>query len=134
MSNIVQFPQPRQGDSLEHGAKSPQTTLDEILDALAASIVAPMTNEEKKIFMKRLKGILKTRDIPFRCSPPPGLEAPKNPFTLFFVEAKVAFLLGLKKKKTFADGWVFYPLNEASPVDAAGSVISTIGELKNGTT
>ncbi|WP_429061737.1 hypothetical protein [Aeromonas veronii] len=132
MSNIIQFPPSRQGASSDHGDE-PKTALDGMLDELTASLDMPMTGGEKQIFMKRLKGILKARCISFRASPPTGLEVPKTPHTIFIIEAKAAFTLGLKKKKAITDDWVIYPLNEVSPADAAGQVINVIGVRGNGT-
>lgn len=131
MSNIIKFPPSRQSTHSGNGDE-PNTALDEMLNTLAASFTAPMARGEKLEFMKKLKGILRSRKIPFKSSPPTGLEVPKTPFTIFVIEAKMAFTLGLKKRQVTGNGWVVHPLNEASPADAAGQVINEIGVREDG--
>ena len=127
MTNVIQFPQ-SPCEPPKH-SKGHDSDIEQMIDELSLAFKIEPSSREKRAFMKTLKGVLKSRGIGFRSSPPKGLEGLKNEFTIFFEEAKIVCGMDTRKDTPLPSGWVFVRMDASSPpVVVAGQLIDKIGE------
>ncbi len=127
MTNVIQFPQ-SPCDTTKH-SKDYDSDIEQMIDDLRLALKVAPSSREKLAFMKTLKGVLKSRGVGFRSSPPKGLENLKSAFTIFVEETKIVFGMDKRKDTSLPSDWVFVQMDASSPpAVVAGQLISKIGE------
>lgn len=113
--------------------KQADISFDAYTDNLSKKFTTNSSNEQKKILLKKIKDILKSRDVVFRSSPPSSWGIKSRPFAIFFPEKKIVFTLGVVKNLKLEDGWVNHKISDTE--DAAlsvGNIINFIEDSQHG--
>lgn len=127
MSNIVHLSDKKQKN------KSADISFDDYTDNLSKGFVKNLSNQQKKELIRKIKAILKSRDVAFRSTPPSDWQEKSRPFAIFFPEKRIVFALGVVNKLKIADGWIIHKISDTE--DAAlsvGKIIKLIEDSQHG--
>jgi hypothetical protein len=87
--------------------------------------------QKKNIFIKTVKGILKSRSVKFRVHLNGLSDVLGKKATLLFASEKIGFSLDVQSKVSLDGGWVIYPFDLIlNPAENVGLIVAKLDEVK----
>ncbi|MBX8470613.1 MULTISPECIES: hypothetical protein [unclassified Pseudomonas] len=130
MSNIIDFTKRR--ESLKRKNIEPGNDIEIALSILDRDFAENLVIlDQKMIFMKTLKGVLKSRHIKYRISTKELQSTLNKKTTLLFIDEKIGFNLDITATEEPCKAWKIYPLNvHLNPAESAGIIINKLNEVR----
>jgi len=126
MSNIVDFKK-KTTKKQKH-----EMSIDEYTEDLSLQFKKMTESVSKKDLILNIKGILRSRGVKFRASPPNDLKIKKGHAAIYFPSIRVAFAFEVIKDLDNPSNWVLVKLSlQDNAADSAGKIINKIESKAN---